>query len=80
LHPRVDFIVTNLSRSSERVVKFYTGRGTAEQSIKEGKNPLRWMRLSCRTLRHNAVRRQLHALAYNIANFLRTLALRNSGR
>jgi hypothetical protein len=75
LYPRVGFIVTNLSRPSERVVKFYNGRGTAEQWIKEGKNALRWTRLSCRAFRHNAVRLQLHALAYNIANFLRTLAL-----
>jgi Transposase DDE domain group 1 len=36
--PRVGFIVTNLSRPSERVVKFYNGRGTAEQWIKERKN------------------------------------------
>jgi hypothetical protein len=31
--------------------------------------------LSCRGFQHNAVRLQLHALAYNLANFLRTLAL-----
>jgi hypothetical protein len=35
-HPRVGFIVTNLSRP-ERVVAFYNKRGTAEQWIKEGK-------------------------------------------
>jgi hypothetical protein len=57
------------------VVKFYNGRGTAEQHIKEGKNAIRWTRLSCNAFRHNAVRLQLHALAYNLANFLRTLAL-----
>ena len=57
------------------MVKFYNGRGTAEQHIKEGKNALRWTRLSCHAFRHNAVRLQLHALAYNLANFLRTLAL-----
>src|SRR3989442_14045940 len=34
-----------------------------------------WTRLSCTTFRANAVRLQLHALAYNLANFLRTLAL-----
>ncbi len=55
--------------------KFYNGRGTAEQHIKEGKNAIRWTRLSCHAFRHNAVRLQLHALAYNLANFLRTLAL-----
>ena len=54
---------------------FYNQRGTAEQWIKEGKNAIKWTRLSCRQFRHNAVRLQLHALAYNLANFMRTLAL-----
>ncbi len=47
LFPRVGFIVTNLRRPSWRVVKFYNGRGTAEQWIKEGKNAVKWTRLSC---------------------------------
>jgi DDE family transposase len=67
--------VTNLHRSAKKVVGFYNGRGTAEQRIKEGKNAVKWTRLSCTTFRANAVRLQLHALAYNLANFLRTLAL-----
>jgi hypothetical protein len=71
----VGFIVTNLNRPPERVAKFYNGRGTAEQWIREGKNALRWTRLSCHAFRHNAVRLQLHALAYNLANFMRSLAL-----
>ena len=75
LYPRVGFIVTNLKRPAERVSKFYNGRGTAEQWIREGKYALRWTRLSCHSFRHNAVRLQLHALAYNLANFLRSLAL-----
>ncbi len=75
LYPRVGFIVTNLSRPAERVVAFYNQRGTAEQYIKEGKNAIKWTRLSCRKFRDNAVRLQLHALAYNLANFMRTLAL-----
>jgi hypothetical protein len=33
-----------------------------------------WTRLSCMRFVANAVRLQLHALAYNLANFLRTLA------
>ena len=33
-----------------------------------------WTRLSCRSFAANAVRLQLHALAYNLGNFLRTLA------
>ena len=75
LYPRVGFIVTNLSRPTERVVAFYNHRGTAEQYIKEGKNAIKWTRLSCRKFRNNEVRLQLHALAYNLANFMRTLAL-----
>jgi hypothetical protein len=75
LYPRVGFIVTNLTRPAERVSKFYNGRGTAEQWIREGKLALRWTRLSCRAFRDNAVRLQLFALAYNLANFLRSLAL-----
>jgi len=67
--------VTNLHRPAKKVVAVYNGRGTAEQWIKEGKNAVKWTRLSCTTFRANAVRLQLHALAYNLANFLRTLAL-----
>jgi hypothetical protein len=74
LYPRVGFIVTNLSRPAERVVAFYNKRGTCEQWIKEGKGAIKWTRLSCRTFAANAVRLQLHALAYNLGNFLRTLA------
>jgi hypothetical protein len=48
---------------NKQVVKFYNGRGTAEQWIREGKNALRWTRISCRAFRHNAVRLQLRALA-----------------
>jgi hypothetical protein len=75
LFPRVGFVVTNLRRSPKRVVKFYNGRGTAEQWIKEGKNALNWTRLSCRRFKDNQVRLQLFALAYNLGNFLRQLTL-----
>ena len=71
---RVGFIVTNMSRPAERVVAFYNKRGTCEQWIKEGKGVIKWTRLSCRSFTANAVRLQLHALAYNLGNFLRTLA------
>jgi hypothetical protein len=74
LYPRVGFIVTNMARPGENVVAFYNKRGTCEQWIKEGKGAIRWTRLSCRTFVANAVRLQLHALAYNLGNFLRTLA------
>ena len=78
LIPRHGFIVTNLSRPAERVVAFYNRRGTAEQWIKEGKHAIKWTRLSCQKYRANEVRLQLHALAYNLANLMRTLALPRS--
>ena len=46
--------------------------GAAHQGRQEAIN---WTRLSCRKFRNNAVRLQLHALAYNLGNFMRTLAL-----
>jgi hypothetical protein len=67
--------VTNLARPAERVVAFYNQRGTAEQWIKEGKGAIKWTRLSCRTFAANAVRLRLHALAYNLGNFMRTLTM-----
>jgi len=57
------------------VVAFYNQRRTAEQWIKEGKGAIKWTRLSCRSFAANAVRLQLHTLAYNLGNFMRTLAL-----
>ena len=44
LFPRVGFIVTNMTAGPEGVVRFYNGRGTAEQWIKEGKYALNWTR------------------------------------
>lgn len=66
------FIVTNRSLPNERVLAFYNDRSTAEQLIKESKHALKWTRHSCMRFSANAVRLQLHALAYNLANFLRT--------
>jgi hypothetical protein len=77
LFPRVGFIVTNLRRAPRDVVRFYNQRGTAEQWIKEGKNAVKWTRLSCHDFADNQVRLQLFALAYNLGNFLRRLALPN---
>jgi len=67
--------VTNLCRPARPVVKFYNGRGTAEQWIKEGKNAVKWTRLSCHDLVDSQVRLQLLALAYDLGNSLRRLAL-----
>jgi len=75
LCPTVGFIVTNLARPAERIVAFYNHRGTCEQFIKEGKGAIKWTRLSCRSFAANAVRLQLHAVAYNLGNFMRTLVM-----
>jgi hypothetical protein len=73
--PRVGFIVTNLLMKPDWVMGFYNQRGTAEQHIKEGKYAFHWTRRSCRRFRDNEVRLQLHALAYNLATFLRCIEL-----
>ena len=73
----IGFVVTNLGRKSSNVVKFYNKRGTAEQWTKGGKYGLKWTRLSYHDFVDNQVRLQLFAMAYNIGNFLRRLALPN---
>ncbi|MGA2615776.1 MAG: IS1380 family transposase [Spirochaetia bacterium] len=75
LFSRVGFIVTNLHWSEKSVVGFYNHRGTAEQWIKEGKNAVRWTRLSCHDFIDNQVRLQLFVLAYNLGNFFRQVVL-----
>jgi len=75
LFPRIGFIVTNMSRTPENVVRFYNKRGTCEQDIKEGKHALTWTRLSCSRFSSNQVRLALFVLAYNLGNFMRRFAL-----
>jgi hypothetical protein len=43
------------------VVWFYNLRGTAERWIKEGKNAVKWTKLSCHDFVDNQVVRQTHA-------------------
>lgn len=57
------------------MVRLYNARGTAEQWINEGKNAVKWTKLSCRRFKNNQARLQLFTLAYNRANFLRQLIL-----
>lgn len=59
-------------------MRFYNGRGTAEQWTKEGKDTVILMRLSCHYFVDNQVQLQLVAPAYNLGNFLRRLALPRS--
>ena len=75
LFPKADFIITNLALEPDWVLRFYNQRGTAEQHIKEGKYAFHLTRLSCKTFCDNDVRLQLHALAYNLATFLRCIKL-----
>jgi hypothetical protein len=75
LFSRVGFIVTNLRRRAEGVVHFYNQRVAAERWIKGGEGAIRWTRLSCQRFKDSALRLRLLALACNLANFLRTLAL-----
>ncbi len=56
LSPLVGFIVTNLSWRCKWIIQFYNQRGTAEQSIREGKNAVKWTRLSCHDFVDNHVR------------------------
>jgi hypothetical protein len=75
LFPGMGFIVANLKWRAKKVVRFHDRRGTAEQWIKEGKNAMKWTKLSCRRFKGNTARLQLFASAYNPANSLRQLVL-----
>lgn len=46
-----------------------------EQWIEESKNAVKWTQMSCGTMKANAGRLQIHALAQHLCNFLRTLVL-----
>jgi len=69
------FIVTNMDMSPEQVIKFYCNRGRMENFIKEGKNGFDFASVSSSSEVVNANRFQIHALAYNIFNLFRRLAL-----
>jgi len=43
--------------------------------LEEGKNAVKWMKLSCHDFVDNLVRLQPFALAYNLGNFLRRIAM-----
>ena len=75
LFPRPGFIVTNMTRPSRSVVRFYNKRGTAEQWIKEGQQATNGTRLSCHRFRANEVRLQWSVLAFNRGNLWRRLGL-----
>ena len=57
------------------MVRFYTKRETAEQWIKEGKQPVKMTCSSCHRFRPSQMRLVLSLLAYNLENLARRLAL-----
>ena len=69
------FIVTNMDSSPEYLIKFYCKRGLMENFIKESKSGFDVASVSSHTRIVNANRLQVHALAYNIFNWFRRLAL-----
>lgn len=69
------FIVTNMTSSPEYLIRFYCKRGLMENFIKESKSGFDFASVSSHTRIVNANRLQIHALAYNIFNWFRRLAL-----
>jgi hypothetical protein len=67
----VRFMVTNRPGRAGHLVGWYAGRGTAENRIKELKRDLHADRLSCHRYRANAVRLQLHTLAFGLLAYFR---------
>ena len=69
------FIVTNMDSSPEDLIRFYCKRGSMENFIKESKNGFDFASVSSSSMLVNANRVQVHALAYNIFNWFKRLAL-----
>lgn len=64
------FVVTNMDSSPEYLIKFYCKRGRMENFIKESKSGFDFASVSSHARIVNANRLQVHALAYNIFNWL----------
>lgn len=69
------FLVTNMESSPEYLIKFYCKRGLMENFVKESKIGFDFASISSHARIVNANRLQIHALAYNILNWFRRLAL-----
>jgi hypothetical protein len=75
LGANIRFVVSNRAGTSEEVFTWYNQRGQAENFIKELKLDVAADRLSCHAYRANALRLQLHALAYNLLTLFRRVVL-----
>lgn len=69
------FIVKNMDSEPHRLIKLYCKRGAMENFIKESKNGFDFATVSSSSKIVNANRVQVHALAYNIFNWFKQLAL-----
>lgn len=69
------FLVTNMDSSPEDLIRFYCKRGSMENFIKESKNGFDFAAVGSSSKVVNANRVQVHALAYNIFNWFKRLAL-----
>ena len=69
------FVVTNMDSSPEDLIRFYCKRGQMENFIKECKSGFDMSYASSSSMIVNANRVQIHALAYNLFNWFRRLAL-----
>ena len=74
------FIVTTLEMEPYQVIQFYCGRGRMENFIKEGKSGFGFASVSSPSKLVNANRLLVHALAHNLLNWFRRLALAASMR
>lgn len=69
------FIVTTMEMEPYQVLRFYCGRGKMENYIKEGKSGFDFASVSSSSKVVNANRFMVHALAYNLFNWFRRVAL-----
>lgn len=70
--PKLGAYVTN---APEEIIRLYCKRGNMENFIKESKNGFDFTAVSSASKTVNANRLQVHALAYNIFNWFKRLAL-----
>lgn len=69
------FIVTTMTSEPYKVIRFYCARGKMENFIKECKDGFDFSAVSSRSKLVNANRLRVHALAYNLFNWFRRIAL-----
>ena len=70
------FIVTNMEELQPyQVIQYHCRRGRMENFIKESKDGFDFAAVSSKSMTVNANRVQIHALAYNLFNWFRRIAL-----